>query len=200
MFYNPEIGHNLPHDPFKAIVSPRPIGWISSFDKEKNVNLAPYSFFNAVADNPPMVMFSITGQKTNNIPLKDTLKNIVETKCFVVNVVSKDLLHQMNQTSGHYPKDIDEFVSAKLEKSNCVNIDVPRVKKSPASLECILHKVLKLPGFSNNMVIGKVVGIHINDQNLKNGLFDVLTYDPIARMGYKDYISVSKKFELDRPK
>jgi len=200
MFYNPEIGHNLPHDPFKAIVSPRPIGWISSFDKEKNVNLAPYSFFNAVADNPPMVMFSITGQKTNNIPLKDTLKNIVETKCFVVNVVSKDLLHQMNQTSGHYPKDIDEFISAKLEKSNCVNIDVPRVKKSPASLECILHKVLKLPGFSNNMVIGKVVGIHINDQNLKNGLFDVLTYDPIARMGYKDYISVSKKFELDRPK
>ena len=200
MFYNPEIGHNLPHDPFKAIVSPRPIGWISSFDKEKNVNLAPYSFFNAVADNPPMVMFSITGQKTNNIPLKDTLKNIVETKCFVVNVVSKDLLHQMNQTSGHYPKDIDEFVSAKLEKSNCVNIDVPRVRKSPASLECILHKVLKLPGFSNNMVIGKVVGIHINDQNLKNGLFDVLTYDPIARMGYKDYISVSKKFELDRPK
>ena len=200
MFYNPEIGHNLPHDPFKAIVSPRPIGWISSFDKEKNVNLAPYSFFNAVADNPPMVMFSITGQKTNNIPLKDTLKNIVETKCFVVNVVSKDLLHQMNQTSGHYPKDIDEFISAKLEKSNCVNIDVPRVKKSPASLECILHKVLKLPGFSNNMVIGKVVGVHINDQNLKNGLFDVLTYDPIARMGYKDYISVSKKFELDRPK
>jgi len=200
MFYNPEIGHNLPHDPFKAIVSPRPIGWISSFDKEKNVNLAPYSFFNAVADNPPMVMFSITGQKTNNIPLKDTLKNIVETKCFVVNVVSKDLLHQMNQTSGHYPKDIDEFISAKLEKSNCVNIDVPRVRKSPASLECILHKVLKLPGFSNNMVIGKVVGVHINDQNLKNGLFDVLTYDPIARMGYKDYISVSKKFELDRPK
>ena len=200
MFYNPEIGHNLPHDPFKAIVSPRPIGWISSFDKEKNVNLAPYSFFNAVADNPPMVMFSITGQKTNNIPLKDTLRNIIETKCFVVNIVSKDLLHQMNQTSGHYPKEIDEFISAKLEKSNCVNIDVPRVKKSPASLECILHKVLKLPGFSNNMVIGKVVGIHINDQNLKNGLFDVLTYDPIARMGYKDYISVSKKFELDRPK
>ena len=106
----------------------------------------------------------------------------------------------MNQTSGHYPKDIDEFISAKLEKSNCVNIDVPRVKKSPASLECILHKVLKLPGFSNNMVIGKVVGVHIKDQNLKNGLFDVLTYDPIARMGYKDYISVSKKFELDRPK
>ena len=97
MFYNPEIGHNLPHDPFKAIISPRPIGWISTTDKEKNVNLAPYSFFNAVADNPPMIMFSITGQK-KNISLKDTLQNIIETKCFVVNIVSKDLLNQMNQT------------------------------------------------------------------------------------------------------
>ena len=160
MFYNPEIGHNLPHNPFKAIVSPRPIGWISTIDKEKNVNLAPYSFFNAIADNPPMIMFSVTGQK-KNISSKDTLKNIIETKCFVVNVVSKDLLNQMNQTSGNYPKNTDEFILAKLEKTNCVHIDVPRVKKSPASLECTLYKILKLPGVSNNMVIGKVIGVHI---------------------------------------
>ncbi len=200
MFYNPDIGHNLPHDPFKAIVSPRPIGWISSMDKEKNVNLAPYSFFNAIADNPPMIMFSITGPKKNNISSKDTLNNITETKCFAVNVVSKDLLNQMNQTSGNYPKFTDEFVLAKLEKSSCVNIDVPRVKKSPASLECILYKILNLPGLNNNMVIGKVVGVHINEKILKDGIFDVLAYDPIARMGYKDYTSVSSKFELDRPK
>ena len=199
MFYNPEIGHNLPHDPFKAIVSPRPIGWISTIDKEKNVNLAPYSFFNAIADNPPMIMFSITGQK-KNISSKDTLQNIIETKCFVVNVVSKDLLNQMNQTSGNYPKNTDEFLLAKLEKTNCVHIDVPRVKKSPASLECKLYKILKLPGFSNNMVIGKVVGVHINDNILKNGIFDILAYDPIARLGYKDYTYVSSKFELERPK
>ena len=199
MFYNPEIGHNLPHDPFKAIVSPRPIGWISTIDKEKNVNLAPYSFFNAIADNPPMVMFSITGQK-KNISLKDTLQNIIETKCFVVNVVSKDLLHKMNQTSGNYPKNTDEFILAKLEKTNCVHIDVPRVKKSPASLECKLYKILKLPGFSNNIVIGKVVGVHINENILKNGIFDILAYDPIARLGYKDYTYVSSKFELERPK
>ena len=199
MFYNPEIGHNLPHDPFKAIVSPRPIGWISTIDKEKNVNLAPYSFFNAIADNPPMIMFSITGQK-KNISSKDTLQNIIETKCFVVNVVSKDLLHQMNQTSGNYPKNTDEFILAKLEKSNCVHIDVPRVKKSPASLECTLYKILKLPGFSNNMVIGKVIGVHINENILKNGIFDILAYDPIARLGYKDYTYVSSKFELERPK
>ena len=198
MFYNPEIGHNLPHDPFKAIVSPRPIGWISTIDKEKNVNLAPYSFFNAIADNPPMIMFSITGQK-KNISSKDTLQNIIETKCFVVNVVGKDLLHQMNQTSGNYPKNTDEFILAKLEKSNCVHIDVPRVKKSPASLECKLYKILKLPGFSNNMVIGKVVGVHINEKILKNGTFDILAYDPIARLGYKDYTYVSSKFELERP-
>ena len=199
MFYNPEIGHNLPHNPFKAIVSPRPIGWISSIDKEKNVNLAPYSFFNAIADNPPMIMFSITGQK-KNISSKDTLQNIIETKCFVVNVVSKDLLNQMNQTSGNYPKNTDEFILAKLEKTNCVNIDVPRVKKSPASLECTLYKILKLPGFSNNMVIGKVVGVHINENILKNGIFDILAYDPVARLGYKDYTYVSSKFELERPK
>ena len=199
MFYNPEIGHNLPHDPFKAIVSPRPIGWISTIDKEKNVNLAPYSFFNAVADNPPMIMFSITGQK-KNISSKDTLQNIIETKCFVVNIVSKDLLNQMNQTSGNYPKNTDEFVLAKLEKTNCVYIDVPRVKKSPASLECTLYKILKLPGFSNNMVIGEVVGVHINENILKNGIFDILAYDPIARLGYKDYTYVSSKFELERPK
>ena len=199
MFYNPEIGHKLPHDPFKAIVSPRPIGWISTIDKEKNVNLAPYSFFNAIADNPPMIMFSITGQK-KNISSKDTLQNIIETKCFVVNIVSKDLLKQMNQTSGNYPKNTDEFILAKLEKTNCVNIDVPRVKKSPASLECKLYKILKLPGFSNNMVIGKVVGVHINENILKNGIFDILAYDPIARLGYKDYTYVSSKFELERPK
>ena len=199
MFYNPEIGHNLPHDPFKAIVSPRPIGWISTIDKEKNVNLAPYSFFNAIADNPPMIMFSITGQK-KNISSKDTLQNIIETKCFVVNVVSKDLLHQMNQTSGNYPKNTDEFILAKLEKTNCVHIDVPRVKKSPASLECTLYKILKLPGVSNNMVIGKVIGVHINENILKNGIFDILAYDPVARLGYKDYTYVSSKFELERPK
>ena len=199
MFYNPEIGHNLPHDPFKAIVSPRPIGWISTIDKEKNVNLAPYSFFNAVADNPPMIMFSITGQK-KNISSKDTLQNIIETKCFVVNIVSKDLLNQMNQTSGNYPKNTDEFVLANLEKTNCVYIDVPRVKKSPASLECTLYKILKLPGFSNNMVIGEVIGVHINENILKNGIFDILAYDPIARLGYKDYTYVSSKFELERPK
>ena len=200
MFYNPESGHKLPHDPFKAIVAPRPIGWISSIDKEKNVNLAPYSFFNAISDNPPMVMFSITGIKKNENSLKDTLKNITDTKCFVVNIVSKELLNQMNETSGNYSKETDEFILSKLEKSNCVNIDVPRVKKSPASLECKLYKIVELPGLRNNMVLGKVIGVHIDDKYLQKGILDVLTFNPVARMGYKDYTMINTKFELERPK
>ena len=116
MFYNPESGHKLPHDPFKAIVAPRPIGWISSIDKDKNVNLAPYSFFNAISDNPPMVMFSITGTKNEN-SLKDTLKNISDTKMLFVNIVSKELINQMNVSSGNYSKETDEFNLSKLEKA-----------------------------------------------------------------------------------
>ena len=198
MFYNPKNGHKLPHDPFKAIISPRPIGWVSSIDKKKNVNLAPYSFFNAVADNPPMVMFSITGTKRENLSFKDSLNNIIETKCFVINIVSKDLLHQMNLTSGNYPKKIDEFLIAKLEKSECVYLDIPRIKKSPASLECKLFKIIELPGINNNMVIGTVIGIHLDDKMIKNGIFDILAYKPIARMGYKDYTTVDNKFVLER--
>ena len=136
----------------------------------------------------------------NENSLKDTLKNIYDTKCFVVNLVSKELLNQMNVSSGNYSKETDEFNLSKLEKSNCVNIDVPRVKKSPASLECKLHKIIKLPGLRNNMVIGKVIGIHIDDKYLQNGIFDVLTFNPVARMGYKDYTIINTKFELERPK
>ena len=145
-------------------------------------------------------MFSITGTKKNENSLKDTLKNISDTKSFVVNIVSKELINQMNVSSGNYSKETDEFNLSKLEKSNCVNIDVPRVKKSPASLECKLYKIMELPGLRNNMVIGKVIGIHIDDKYLQNGIFDVLTFNPVARMGYKDYTIINTKFELERPK
>jgi len=199
MFYKPNTGHNLPHDPFKAIVSPRPIGWISSMDKNKNINLAPYSFFNAIADNPPMIMFSTTGKKPDKKNFKDSLSNIIETKEFVVNVVSWDLLHNMNLTSGHYPKNIDEFGLAHLEKSESKLVCAPRITKSPASLECKLFNVVKLLGKDNNMIIGEVVGIHLSDEFIKNGVFDILTFKPVARMGYKDYIKICEKFSLERP-
>ena len=198
MFYTPNTGHKLPHDPFKAIVSPRPIGWISSMDKNKNINLAPYSFFNAIADKPPMIMFSTTGKKTDK-NFKDSLSNIIETKEFVVNVVSWDLLHNMNLTSGHYPKNIDEFNLAHLEKSECKLVSAPRITKSPASLECKLFNVVKLLGNDNNMIIGEVVGIHLSDEFIKNGVFDILAFKPVARMGYKDYTKIFEKFSLERP-
>ena len=144
-------------------------------------------------------------KKDPKINLKDVKKalrtrNISDTKSFVVNIVSKELINQMNVSSGNYSKETDEFNLSKLEKSNCVNIDVPRVKKSPVSLECKLYKIIELPGLRNNMVIGKVIGIHIDDKYLQNGIFDVLTFKPVARMGYKDYTIINTKFELERPK
>ena len=199
MFYTPSEVKVLPHNPFKAIVSPRPIGWISSVDKNQNVNLAPYSFFNAIADDPPMVMFSTNGKKSDQKNIKDSASNIIETEEFVVNMVSKALLKSMNKSSGNYPKNVDEFEICNLQKANCNLVSVPRISKSPASLECKLFQVLKLPGKDNNMIIGEVVGIHLSDDFLKNGIFDILDFMPIARLGYKDYTTISKKFALERP-
>jgi len=199
MFYTPKEVNVLPYNPFKAIVSPRPVGWISSIDKNQNVNLAPYSFFNAIADDPPMVMFSANGKKSDQKNIKDSASNIIETKEFVVNMVSKALLKSMNKSSGNYPKNVDEFEICNLQKANCNLVSVPRISESPASLECKLFQVLKLPGKDNNMIIGEVVGIHLSDYFLKNGIFNILDFMPIARLGYKDYTAISKKFTLERP-
>ncbi len=199
MYYTPKTGHGLPHDPFKAIIAPRPIGWVSSIDVNQNINLAPYSFFNAIADEPPMVMFCSNGQKSDKKTLKDSLANIIETKEFVVNVVSRALLTSMNLTSGNYPKNVDEFEIANLEKSASKLVSPPRISESPASLECKLFRVVKLLGNDNNMIIGEVIGIHLSDKFIKAGIFDVLAFNPIARMGYKDYTTIFNKFPLDRP-
>ena len=200
MFYTPKGGHKLPHDPFKAIISPRPIGWISSIDKKKNVNLAPYSFFNAIADNPPMVIFSTTGTKNDPKMNKDSLSNILESKEFVVNIVSERLMHSMNTTSGNYPKNVDEFEIANLKKERSRKVEPPRVSDSPASLECKLFKTIRLLGDNNTLVIGEVIGIHILDKYLVNGILDTTTYRPVARMGYKDYAKISEVFSMERPK
>ncbi|MBV1865096.1 MAG: flavin reductase family protein [Rhodobacteraceae bacterium] len=199
MFYRPtEDGHGLPHNPFKAIVSPRPIGWISSRDAAGNANLAPYSFFNGVGEAPPMVMFGAGNQKIGQNERKDSVANILETEEFCVNMVSSDLADAMNITSGHYPRDVDEFARAGLSKATGRVVDVPYVRDAPAVLECRLFKVIDLPG-SSRMVIGEVVGIHINDAHLKDGILDVTSYRPLARLGYKDYTSVSEVFALERP-
>lgn len=199
MFYRPtEDGHGLPHNPFKAIVSPRPIGWISSRDAAGQSNLAPYSFFNAISDDPPMVMFGAGDKKIGQNERKDSLANILETEEFCVNIVSSELADAMNITSGHYPRDVDEFERAGLTKATGRIIDVPYVRAAPAVLECRLFKVIDLPG-SSRMVIGEVVGIHINDAHLKDGILDVTSYRPLARLGYKDYASISEVFALERP-
>lgn len=201
MFYRPIIDeHGLPHNPFKAIVSPRPIGWISTLDSEGRANLAPYSFFNAVTDNPPMVMFANTGTKPDQTHAKDSVANIRATKEFVVNVVSQDLKDKMNVTSGPWEAGVDEFELAGLGKSACNMVAPPRVADSPASLECRLYKVIDLPGENNVMVLGEVIGVHLKDEFLVDGIFDVKQYNPLARLGYRDYTTVTKTFALDRPK
>ena len=200
MFYRPGIDpHGLPHNPFKAMVSPRPIGWISSMDSEGRVNLAPYSFFNALSDDPPLVMFSSTGTKPDRDWGKDSVSNIRETGEFVHNVVGLGMKDAMNQSSGPWEADVDEFDKAGLEKAPCELVAAPRVKDAPASLECKLWKIIELPGPSNIMVIGEVVGVHIDERVLKDGIFDVLAYNPMSRLGYRDYAAVTELFSLNRP-
>ena len=200
MFYRPNIDdHGLPHNPFKAIVSPRPIGWISTVDASGVANLAPYSFFNAVTDNPPMVMFASTGVKPDQAYSKDSVANIRETGEFVVNIVSLELKDQMNASSGALAAGVDEFEHAGITKADCNIVKAPRVAASPAALECKLFKIIDLLGTNNVMVLGEVVGVHLDDTVIVNGIFDVTRYMPLARLGYKDYTAVTDIFALERP-
>lgn len=201
MFYRPGIDpHGLPHNPFKAMVSPRPIGWISALDGQGRANLAPYSFFNAVADTPPLVMFSSTGAKPDRGDTKDSVAAIRETGEFVCNLVSLALKDAMNQSSGAYPADVDEFEAAGLEKAACKVVAAPRVAAAPGALECKLWKIIDLPAEGQKLVIGEVVGVHIDDAMLKDGIFDVTAFQPVARLGYMDYSAVSEVFQMTRPK
>ena len=192
MFYRPEHGHGLPHNPFYAIVTPRPIGWISTRGA-KGDNLAPYSFFNAVASDPPQVMFASNGTK-------DTLTNIIESGVFAVNVVSAALLDAMNQTSAKLPLGTDEFTPAGLERTECQSIACAFVTKSPAVLECRMTQIIPLAGADNTMIIGTVTGIHIDDGCLNEGRLDVTRFQPAARLGYQDYATIDRVFALNRPK
>lgn len=192
MYYQPEDGHPLPHNPFNAIVSPRPIGWISSRGAEGHDNLAPYSFFNAIAYTPPQVMFCSTG-------VKDSLMNIRETGVFCCNVVSFEAQDVMNATSAAHLPHIDEFEAAGIAKAECTSITCPRVADAPANLECRVVKLVQLKGAENHMVIGEVTGVHIRDDCLKDGRFDVTSYAPLSRLGYRDYAVVREVFELARP-
>lgn len=197
-FYDPRQGHGLPHDPFKAIVAPRPIGWISTVDKEGRVNLAPYSFFNAMGGRPPIVAFSSEGYK-------DSVRNVDETGEFVCSFVSRGLTEAMNETCRGVPYGVNEMELAALDAAPSTQVKPPRVAAAPAALECRLLQTIRLKDLDGKvldtwMVLGQVVGVHIRREFLKDGIFDTAAANPIARCGYRgDYTEVSSLFELIRP-
>ncbi len=199
MYYRPADGHGLPHNPFNALITPRPIGWISTRSAAGEDNLSPYSFFNGAAYVPPQVMFSSTGTKEDVGDTKDNVANIRETGVFCVNICSADMMHQMNTTSAMLPRGVDEFAEADLTKAECTEIPCPRLADAPGSLECRMTQIVKLEGANNFVVLGEVVGIHMRDDCIVDGKFDATVYQPLSRMGYRDYTVVRDVFELKRP-
>ncbi len=199
MFYTPDAGHNLPHNPFSAIVSPRPIGWISSRSKDGVDNLAPYSFFNAVAYEPPQVMFASTSAKPDQDGTKDTMNNIRETGVFCVNIVAYDMRDAMNKSAAPADKSVDEFALAEVASETCETINCLRVAKAPAALECKLTKIVAIEGTANLVAFGQVTGVHLQDDLIVDGHLDVTRYHPLARLGYQDYTKIETLFSLERP-
>lgn len=198
MFYNAETkDHGLPHDPFKAIVTPRPIGWISSQDEQGRHNLAPYSFFNAVCDAPPIVMFSSHG-------MKDSANNAKKTGVFACNVATYALRDAMNASSAPLEHGVSEFERAGLTPVPCRLIDAPMISEAGIVMECQTLEVKPLLDRNGGkadytMVLGQVLGIHIADEFIDNGLVDITAVKPIARLGYKDYAVINEVFQLARP-
>lgn len=198
MFYDAVINkHGLPRDPFKALVAPRPIGWISSCSAKGKFNLAPYSFFNAVAERPHIVMFSSGGRK-------DSVKNVEETGEFVCNLATFDLREQMNLSSAAVEPGVSEFELSGLTPVQGTIVKAPRVKEARVALECVHTETLqpktKDGNLSDNYVVfGQVVGIHIDDACLVNGLVDLEELKPLSRLGYMDYSAVTDVFSMRRP-
>ncbi len=199
MFYAPKDGYGLPHNPFNAIVSPRLISWIVTRKTDSADNLAPYSFFNAVAYDPPQVMFASTSAKLDRAGTKDIVANIPDTGVFAVNIVEYSTRDVMNQASGPWGRGTDEFMLADIEKAECVTINCPRVANSPATSECKLTQIVTLPGEANFTVFGEVTGVHLRDNCMVDGKFDVTTYNPLTRLGYRDYSVIREVFSLKRP-
>jgi len=197
-FYQPHLGHGLAHDPFKAIVAPRPIGWISTVSPEGHVNLAPYSFFNAFCESPPIVGFSSAGRK-------DSQRNIEATGEFVLNLATIRHAEAVNRSSAPVPPHVNEMDLAALQPAPSRLIKPPRVADAPAALECRLLMTLPLKDLEgrptpNTLILGQVVGVHIDQAFLKGGLFDMTLAGTIARCGYRgDYTEVTSLFELLRP-
>jgi flavin reductase (DIM6/NTAB) family NADH-FMN oxidoreductase RutF len=189
--------HGLPVDPFKALIVPRPIGWISSLAADGGINLAPYSFFNGMSEAPSYVVFGSAGRK-------DSIRNIEETGEFVCNLATWDLREAVNATSATVPRGTDEFELAGLAKAPSRFFKPPRVAASPAAFECVYEQTVKLAAHDNArggyaIVVGRVVGIYIDDRFIKDGRVDTAAMKPIARLGYSEYAVVDEVFRMRRP-
>ncbi len=199
-FYEPRNGHGLPHDPFNAIVGPRPIGWVSTRSNDGVLNLAPYSFFTAFNYIPPIIGFSSTGPK-------DSLHNVQENGMFVWNLVTRPLAEAMNQTCAPVGPEVNEFELAGLKTAPSRVVDVPRVAESPVSFECRSTQIIQLEGLDKQkvptwLVLGEVVGVHIAEHLLKDGVYDTANAGHILRGGGPaDYFSIGPEqlFKMSRP-
>ena len=198
MFYDTRDGsRTLPHDPFKAIVAPRPIGWISSISARGEVNLAPYSFFNGVHSKPNLVMFASES-------LKDSVANVQETGEFVCSLATWDLRDEMNVTSAPMPRGENEMDRAKLKPAPSQLVKPPRVAASPCALECKMTQWIQLKDADGRdvdgyVVFGRVIGVYIDDRFIKDGRLDTAAMKPIARCGYDEYAVVERMFAMTRP-
>ena len=199
-FYEPRLGHGLPHDPFNAIGGPRPIGWIATHNKDGALNLAPYSFFNGFNYTPPIIGFSSVGSK-------DTVRNVQQTREFVWNLVTRPLAEAMNQTCATVPPEVDEFALAGLTPAKSRVVSVPRVLESPVAFECRCTQIVQLQTASGEkvrswLVLGEVVGVHIAQHLLKNGVYDTGGAGHVLRGGGPaDYFSIGPEqlFRMRRP-
>jgi flavin reductase (DIM6/NTAB) family NADH-FMN oxidoreductase RutF len=181
-----------------SVIIPRPIGWISTVGADGTLNLAPFSFFNGVNGNPPMVMFSVAGRRGGAV--KDTLRNAQETREFVANIVDESLAEAMNLTSGEWPYEIDEFALAKLETAPSVEVRPPRVAAAGAAMEARVHQIVPVEGTRSTMVIGQVLRYHIRADLLRaNGMVDAALLKPVARMGGDEYGTLGRVFSMKRP-
>jgi flavin reductase (DIM6/NTAB) family NADH-FMN oxidoreductase RutF len=198
MFYEPSKGHGLPHDPSKAIVSPRPVGWISTMSASGDLNLSPYSFFNMFASNPFLVWFSSDGEK-------DSVAFARETGEFVVNLAGRDLVSKMVASSVDSPRGVSEFGYAGLTPEPSRLVKPPRVKEALAAMECKVTEIMTPRTWSGAecsaiVVAGEVIGVHVDDSVLVDGRFDAVKAGNVARLGYFDYLTVDAMFEMRRPR
>ena len=205
MFYETKKNnHGLKHDPFKSCIIPRPIAWITTISNDGIDNCAPYSFFNGVSSDPPMVMFANNGSAIDGSGPRDTFSNIKENQEFVINISTFNTKDKMNKTSARLCRNVSEIEFASLETLDSRLVKPKRLKESPINMECTLYKIIDLPGITednyNGILIGKVIGIHINDEYIKDGKVDVKKIKPLARLGYFDYSVIDDFFSIKRPK